>query len=157
MRLLVCGSRTWTERERTQREIAALVPDVLIHGDAGQWDKRIKGQPVSSDVLFAWLARNWSFNSGHPLHVLPFPADWSLGKKAGPLRNARMLAEGKPDRGLAFGALWRLVPAFPCPVWRRTGTGDMVAKMLRAGLPVRWVESPGVLAQDLTKFPEHPA
>ena len=31
-----------------------------------------------------------------------FPADWSLGRKAGPIRNRQMLVEGKPDVVYAF-------------------------------------------------------
>ena len=40
--------------------------------------------------------------------------------------------------------------------WKRTGTGDMVSRMLRAGIPVRWVAAPGAEAVDLASFPEPP-
>lgn len=158
MRLLVCGSRDWgvngSERDRARLEIEAIGPEfhTLIHGDAGA--RRLQSNPTS-DRLFASLAEQWAHASGHDLHVVAFPADWSRdGKAAGPLRNARMLREGKPDRGLAFGALWKA--AFDeSPVrWRKTGTGDMTFRMLSAGLPVRWVATPDAVAVDLREMPE---
>lgn len=54
--------------------------------------------------------------------VLTYPADWSLGRKAGPQRNARMIAEGKPD----------LVVAFP----GGRGTADCVRQARAAGVRV---------------------
>ena len=52
-----------------------------------------------------------------------YPADWkTYGKRAGHIRNAQMLNEGKPD----------LVIAFP----GGRGTQDMVDKATHAGVPV---------------------
>lgn len=52
-----------------------------------------------------------------------FRADWEqCGRQAGPLRNARMLAEGRPDAVIAFPG--------------GKGTADMVRKARAAGLPV---------------------
>jgi predicted Rossmann-fold nucleotide-binding protein len=55
-------------------------------------------------------------------HTLVFKADWSLGKRAGPLRNQKMIDEGRPD----------LVVAFP----GGAGTADMIAKARAAGVEV---------------------
>lgn len=152
MRLLVCGSRTWMDRESIEREIVRFgVPLTVIHGDA-----------PGADRLAA------SFASAIWLDVIPFPANWQRdGKAAGPIRNARMLREGKPDRGLAFGALWRrhtgpFDPLFKAVTgareeWRATGTGDMVRRMLDARLPVRWVATVDALALDLAEMPGPPA
>lgn len=147
MRLLVCGSRTWTDRDRAWREIDGLANDrsEIVHGCA-------KG---ADDMAHAWAVAN-------RVAVIPFPANWSRdGKAAGPIRNARMLKEGRPDRGLAFGPLYRETNIRTADGkdprnsgWPRTGTGDMVAKMLRAGLPVRWVAAPDAPAVDLVKMPE---
>lgn len=55
--------------------------------------------------------------------VETFPADWAgHGKSAGPIRNQKMLAEGRPDMVLA------------APGGR--GTADMVSRSERAGVPV---------------------
>lgn len=150
MRLLVCGSREWTDRNAIARELISLAPDVVIHGDAR-----------GADIVAGTVAYQWAIDERRTLRIEPYPADWTRdGKAAGPIRNARMLAEGKPDRGLAFGALWKpsgLTPrrtmTLDPDAWKRTGTGDMVAKMLRVGLPVRWVASPGAVAVDLVAMP----
>ncbi len=55
-----------------------------------------------------------------------FPAMWHThGKQAGPIRNARMLTQGKPD----------IVCAFPAA--DSIGTLDMMKKARRVGIPVR--------------------
>ena len=57
---------------------------------------------------------------------LPFQADWNAhGRAAGPIRNKRMLMEGKPD----------LVVAFP----GGRGTENMKKQAKDAGVPVREV------------------
>jgi hypothetical protein len=67
------------------------------------------------------LAVEWATNRGVPFDV--YMADWeSLGRKAGPIRNQRMLVEGKPD----------LVVAFP----GGNGTAGMVALARNAGVDV---------------------
>ncbi len=162
MKLLVCGSRRWgtmptgipaslvlaafdnahAERARVRVEIIALAPTELIHGAA-----------AGADTVAAAIA----ITDNLAKIVRPFPADWAGdGKSAGPRRNARMLAEGRPDRGLAFGALWWNDPG----EWmrrgariRKTGTGDMVHRMLAARLPVRWIATAGAEAVDLTEMP----
>jgi hypothetical protein len=142
MRLLVCGSRNWDDESTAWTAIRDLVPDVVIHGAA-------KGADAIAD--------RWAQCYGIP--CASFPAEWSQGPSAGPKRNARMLAEGKPDRGLAFGPVWKMVETRRQGrprEWRTTGTGDMVLKMLRAGLPVRWVEKPGADPVDLTETPKPP-
>lgn len=148
MRLLVCGSRTWTDRNAIARELIALAPDVVIHGAAAGADK------IAGDVAY-----QWGIDERRTLRILSYPADWNLdGNAAGPIRNARMLADGKPDRGLAFGPLWKRVDrsGLAGVPFKHSGTGDMVAKMLRAGLPVRWVAEPGSFAVDLTTMPVPP-
>ncbi len=166
MRLLVCGPREWPG---TSDDIAAHLPPAfdpsnvtIIHGGCSRWRK---GVQVSVDMLTDGVARAIGYR------VEVFPADWSKGNGGGPSRNARMLADGKPDSGLAFGALWKRAVCGSCGgdfegmvdcrkcigsggVWKRTGTGDMVKRMLDARLPVRWIEAPGAPAVDLVEMPE---
>lgn len=65
----------------------------------------------------------WEWATARGLQVQTYPADWKrLGRKAGPLRNQQMLDEFKPELVLAF------------PGGR--GTEDMMARAVRAGVPV---------------------
>lgn len=136
VRLLVCGSRTWSTEEQYHRvvdEIVALAPALVIHGGA-------KGADECADM--------WCQVPPSPIPLLVFRADWHAeGKAAGPIRNARMLA---------FGALWKQKTRSPGREWMRTGTGDMVRRMLGAGLLVRWIESVDVAAVDLATMPGQP-
>jgi hypothetical protein len=70
------------------------------------------------------LAAEWAMANGIPVLEYPVtPEDWrTIGKAAGPMRNQRMLDEGKPD----------LVVAFP----GGSGTADMVRRAQRAGVKV---------------------
>lgn len=129
-RVLVCGGRTFgivipdtpleeieAERERADRERkvldVALSPylrdsgtHVIIHGAA----------PGADSVAARWAER-------HDVPALAFPAKWKKhGKAAGPLRNAQMLAEGRPD----------IVIAFP----GGKGTADMKSRARAAGVQV---------------------
>ena len=158
MRLLVCGSRNWTRADVVYAALDALRPAIVIEGGA-----------TGADAI----ARQWARDRGAYLDT--YPADWNRdGKAAGPIRNARMLAEGRPTHGLALGALWIVVVCGVCggddggraecrrcggsgrSGWKRTGTGDMVAKLLAARILVRWVAAPGAEAVGLTSFPEPP-
>jgi hypothetical protein len=59
--------------------------------------------------------------------TVAYPADWNThGRTAGPIRNSRMLAEGKPD----------LVLAFTHDLSKSIGTRDMVTKARAAGVRV---------------------
>lgn len=86
MRLLVCGDRYWTDKTSILSEIKRLSPSVVIEGEAPGADS---------------IARECANELG--IGVLSFPAEWELyGHAAGPIRNAQMLREGKPDMVLAF-------------------------------------------------------
>jgi hypothetical protein len=129
VRILVCGGRMYgriaddcppdrlnAERERAGRERMLLYrtlrdsgPTLLLHGGASGADH---------------FASNWADFEGVKSQV--FPADWAEhGRAAGPIRNQRMLDEGKPD----------LVIAFP----GGRGTADMVRRAKAAGIKVREV------------------
>lgn len=110
MRVLVCGGRNYKDHVR--------LGDVLnkLHDEAGI-DLIIQGGARGADELaFAWARVN-----GVPEEQ--FDADWeNHGSFAGPMRNKRMLDEGKPD----------LVIALP----GGRGTADMVKKARKAGVQV---------------------
>lgn len=90
MRLLVCGGRDYNDRERLFAALDAAHAHkpvtLVIHGAA-------KGADT--------LAGEWADARGIPVQA--YPADWKkLGLVAGPVRNERMLREGKPDGAVAF-------------------------------------------------------
>ena len=89
-RVLICGGRDFTDREAVYASLDSLhaehrVSLVIAAGARGA----------------ERLATEWARGHGVPAEV--YEADWQrLGRKAGPLRNARMLIEGKPDLVVAF-------------------------------------------------------
>ena len=111
LRILVTGGRDFSDLELIWRTLYQFsgTEIALAHGDCR-----------GADRLCAWYAkrRGWK--------PVPFPADWpKLGKRAGLVRNQRMLDEFKPD----------LLVAFP----GGNGPADMVARTRKAG--VRIVEA----------------
>ncbi|ATI15672.1 hypothetical protein [Bordetella phage vB_BbrM_PHB04] len=109
MKLLVCGGRDYADREAVfaalDRVHAKRPVTLLIHGAARGADS---------------LADDWARARGVPRD--PHPADWAThGRRAGPLRNRKML-ELKPDGVVAF------------PGGR--GTADMADAARAAGVPV---------------------
>lgn len=109
MRVLVCGGRNYDRWSTVQKTLAEIKPDVIIQGGAGGADA---------------LAARWADVNGVPL--VTYPALWRQGRKAGPIRNAFMLADSRAD----------LVVAFP----GGNGTDDMVKKAEAAGVQVRRVD-----------------
>lgn len=110
MRVLVCGGRDFTDVFLLADKLAKLHGErpisTIIHGGARGADS---------------LAETWA--AYNDIDVEMYPADWKKhGRSAGPLRNAQMLLEGKPD----------LVVAFP----GGRGTADMVSRAKAAGVKV---------------------
>jgi hypothetical protein len=118
LRLLVCGSREWTDREL----LAATVDQAIAeHGQGRPGVVLIEGDARGADRLAGRLARA----RGWQLEV--YPADWQRhGRSAGMRRNARMLREGRPE----------LVLAFTDDLAASRGTADMVRRARAARLPV---------------------
>lgn len=114
-RLLVTGSRDWTDRARARKELKQVVdehglPATLIHGDARGLDR-----------IAAHEARQLGMD------IETYPADWARwGRRAGAIRNEQMVAS-RADLCLAF----------PLPSSR--GTFDCIRRAERAGIPVRVV------------------
>lgn len=123
MRVLVCGGRDFGDRDLLWRTLDGVFPisepdaygnylpvGTLIHGAC----------PTGADNLAdQYAVTNW-------LQMETYPADWSAhGRSAGPIRNQRMLDEGRPDMVIAF------------PGGR--GTADMVRRATLAGIPVKEV------------------
>ena len=91
----------------------------------------IAGAARGADSLAASVIREWIIKWGG-WQLASFPADWDKhGKAAGPIRNAQMLKEGKPDICLAF------------PLPGSIGTWDMIRKANAAGIEVRIIPRRG--------------
>lgn len=110
MRVLVCGGRNYSDRERVNAVLGKL------HAEAGI-DHLILGGANGADRL----AMMWARRTGVPFQT--FKADWeNQGRFAGPARNQQMLDEGEPDVVIAFNG--------------GRGTADMVKKARRGGFKV---------------------
>jgi len=113
MRVLVCGGRDFSDREKLHLELDTLhrlTPiSCVIHGAARGADS---------------LAAEWA--AERHISIEEFAADWAKqGRAAGPIRNATMLSIGRPE----------LVVAFP----GGKGTANMVQQARKAGLRVQVV------------------
>jgi hypothetical protein len=116
MRVLVCGGRRYTDRQRIATELAAIAPDMVITGTRPRADLADDAQ-VGADQI----AATWAKATGVACEI--YDAAWHVyGHAAGPRRNQRMLDRGRPN----------LVLAFP----GGAGTRDMVARARLAGTPV---------------------
>ncbi len=94
LKILVTGSRTWTDARKVEQEIFRALYEVktphceavLIHGAC----------PSGADAL----ADQYATDTG--MYVLRFPADWNrYGRSAGYRRNVELVGTG-PDICLAF-------------------------------------------------------
>lgn len=114
MRVLVCGGRDYERVSQIHGALDALLREIP-HGCM----RVIQGGCASGADR---VAREWCVS--REVEYLNYSANWvAHGKAAGPIRNQRMLDDGKPDLVLAF------------PGGR--GTADMVRRAKAAGVPVR--------------------
>lgn len=109
MKVLVCGDRSWTDRARITRALAKLPKDTTV----------IHGACRGADIIAGEEAKKLG------LTVREFPANWSVGPSAGPIRNRKMLDE-KPDFVLAFHP----------NIKTSKGTADTVREATRRGIKV---------------------
>lgn len=112
-RVLVCGGRDYVDYH-TVYEIL----DGLHRGEGISC--LIQGGATGADRF----AKRWADERGVPGEEYAVTkADWErYGKRAGPMRNHKMLAEGKPDRVIAFSG--------------GRGTANMIAQARAANVPV---------------------
>src|SRR5580765_1502660 len=113
MRVLVCGSRKWTDYDKVYRVLKAMAPKVKLVIQGGAKGADTHGKLAATALRLPWVQ---------------FDADWeTYGKAAGPIRNQKMLDDAKPTLVLAFHD--------DCSLG--TGTRDMVSRALKAKIPVR--------------------
>lgn len=116
--ILVCGGRDYANRDCLFRVLSNVAAAYVAQGEPVTV---IHGGSSGADAM----AGEWAKSSG--VCVREYPAEWDReGRAAGPMRNSRMLREGRPD----------IVVAFP----GGRGTADMVRKARGSSVPVYEVE-----------------
>ena len=122
MRVLICGSRDWTDYEAIESLVKSFPKGTVI----------IQGECKGADLMAKKAGRI------HGFKVLSYPARWKKHRNqaeskysnpAGRIRNTEMLFHGKPD----------VVYAFPLP--QSTGTVDLIRKARKRRIPVIIIES----------------
>lgn len=109
MRVLVCGSRNWINKNIIKKELENISNITLL----------IHGVCQGADILAGEVAKELN------IPIAEFPANWKLyGISAGPKRNQQMLDEGKPDYVLAFHD----------EINSSKGTKDMIRRAIKAGI-----------------------
>lgn len=118
MKLLVCGGRDFVDTEMLYRVLDE------IHEQNGV-DVIFQGGARGADIM----AYFWACERQIP-EIRQYNAQWDdEGKKAGSIRNARMLRKSQPDA----------VMAFPGGI----GTADMMRKALAKGYTVYEIDETG--------------
>ena len=127
MRILVCGGRSFADKEFVFRTLSILYRD--------EWCKNLPNPIREEDLTIIsgcakgpdTFALQWAVWAGFTQDK--YPAEWEkYGKSAGPIRNQQMIDEGKPD----------LVIAFP----GGAGTADMIRRAKKAGIEVKEIKYP---------------
>ena len=106
--VLICGSRSFKPKDFLYDTLASLYPKgaVMVHGAC----------PTGADALAGQWAEEFS------VVVKTFPAQWSKGKKAGPMRNEEMVGL-RPVLALCFYD----------GDGKNIGTTDTTKRLLKAG------------------------
>jgi hypothetical protein len=128
VRILITGSRDWACHELAESVIARLIarygPNlVIVHGGAR-----------GVDLSFEMAAKE------HDLVTEPHPADWSQGRRAGPLRNEAMVAAGAT-----------LCIAVSRDIKSSKGTAGCARLALAAGIPTVLIDNDEGVTRWLTR------
>lgn len=114
LRILVCGDRSWTDRDLIKKVLSEYLPKTIIHGAAR-----------GADTIAGEVGKELG------CHVASYPANWAkFGKRAGPIRNQTMLDHSTPDFVLAFHS----------DIGQSKGTLHMTKIATAKGIPVRIVK-----------------
>ena len=121
MRVLVYGGREWDDQETMDRVLDTLHEQYgfteVIEGGQVSYDKANFEHMWGAD----YQARQWA--TGRRINIRTFMARWRQeGLAAGPIRNQRMIDEGKPEIAVHF------------PGGR--GTTDMSRRLEAAGIQI---------------------
>lgn len=139
MRVLVCGDRNWEDSLVLNEDIHTDIITIILEGfaqngechnmDGAEAMVLIEGEARGADRAAAQWYDDYSPKTycGCDVEIERYPADWDKHHKAaGPIRNQKMLAVGKPD----------IVLAFHNDLEHSKGTADMVKRAVKANVPV---------------------
>lgn len=132
MRILVTGSRDWPSEGMVRDAILGVIGGRLSHDITIVHGHCPTGADLHADRVAWWLGTKPERHS----------ADWSRGRKAGPERNAAMVAMGA-DLCLAFigdCTSPRCTKPGPHPSHGASGCADLAE---RAGIPTRRIYANG--------------
>ena len=127
MRVLVTGSRTWSRSVFIWTRLYELAIHAYSEFDTGQTLTVVHGDCSKGADRHARTWIQYQENKlWEPVTIIeePHPADWKLGRRAGPIRNQHMVDLGA-DLCLAF-----MMPG-------SRGTADCVARARAAGIETR--------------------
>jgi hypothetical protein len=116
-KILICGDRNWSDKHFIKDKMKDIDSSTII----------IEGGCKGVDKLSAEVAKEMG------LTIKEYPADWTLGKKAGPIRNRKMLEE-KPDE------VW----AFHNNIEKSKGTKDMINAAKKKNIFIRIFKHSGI-------------
>ncbi len=113
--VLVTGDRHWTDRELIYNELFPYTKDETYV---------IQGGASGADTIAQHICQDLT------IPCLTYEANWLVyGRAVGPIRNKRILVEGKPN----------IVLAFHDDLQKSKGTRNMVNLAIKAGIPVKLV------------------
>ena len=130
MKVLVTGSRDYTNEKAIERELAKLpAGTIIVHGAC----------PTGADAIADKMAMKLGFK------IRRYPADWDgeraatgSPKAAGPKRNAKLIRDEHPDKD---GVPFDLGLAFTVDMTRSRGTKDCAERARKAGIKVEVIAS----------------
>ena len=101
MRVIIAGSRSFNDYEFLKTNCLNIFRQLKAEGYDTKREtlEIISGTAKGADKLGEQFAEEFN------LKVVRFPADWSLGKKAGFIRNRQMALYAKEDNGVLI-AFW---------------------------------------------------
>ena len=116
MKILICGGRDFKDKSKIYSDLDFYYNLCYENNESLSI---ISGMAKGADSL------EWLYAKEHDLELFEFPADWKHhNNAAGPIRNKKMLDEGKPDLVLAY------------PTEKSVGTRHMIKIARQAGVKV---------------------
>ena len=101
MRILICGDREWNDLETMAKVFEWIImqspPPIIIHGACRGADEMADACAKMAGLRVVSFPAHWSHSD-----VCPPNCKQKIGRGAGPIRNRKMLNEGKPSLVFIF-------------------------------------------------------